>query len=60
VIVVDTSVWVDVLNDVDSGPARTCVGLIEGGEPVLRLDPLDTLHARRVFSAPRVVGSVST
>ena len=33
-IVVDTSVWVDVRNDVDSRPARTCIELIENGESV--------------------------
>jgi predicted nucleic acid-binding protein len=38
VIVVDTSVWIDVLNDVDTPAARTCVQLIEGGEPVALTD----------------------
>ena len=37
-IVVDTSVWVDVFNDADSRPARTCVELIESGEPVALTD----------------------
>lgn len=37
-IVVDTSVWIDVLNDVDTPAARTCVQLIEGGEPVALTD----------------------
>ncbi len=37
-IVVDTSVWIDVLNDVDSGGARRCVELIEAGEPVALTD----------------------
>ena len=37
-IVVDTSVWVDVLNDADSRPARTCIELIESGEPVAHTD----------------------
>lgn len=37
-IVVDTSVWIDVLNDVDSAPAQRCVGLIERGEPVALTD----------------------
>lgn len=41
-IVVDTSVWIDVLNDVDSRPARTCVRLIEGGEPVALTDVIFT------------------
>jgi predicted nucleic acid-binding protein len=34
VIVVDTSVWIDVLNDNDTPQAERCVELIEGGEPV--------------------------
>jgi predicted nucleic acid-binding protein len=38
VIVIDTSVWIDVLNDVDSRPARQCVELIEGGQPVALTD----------------------
>jgi hypothetical protein len=38
VIVVDTSVWIDVLNNVDTPPAKTCVQLIEGGEPVALTD----------------------
>jgi predicted nucleic acid-binding protein len=33
-IVVDTSVWVDVLNENDTRAARRCVELIEAGEPV--------------------------
>lgn len=37
-IVVDTSVWIDVLNAVDSPAATTCVGLIEAGEPVTLTD----------------------
>lgn len=37
-IVVDTSVWIDVLNGVDSPAAQTCVELIEGGEPVALTD----------------------
>lgn len=41
-IVVDTSVWIDVLNDVDSRPARTCIELIEGGEPVALTDVIFT------------------
>ncbi len=41
-IVVDTSVWIDVLNDVDSQPARQCVSLIETGEPVALTDVILT------------------
>lgn len=37
-IVVDTSVWIDVLNDVESPQARNCVELIEAGEPVALTD----------------------
>ena len=37
-IVVDTSVWIDVLNERDSRQARRCVELIEGGEPVALTD----------------------
>lgn len=37
-IVVDTSVWIDVLNGADSRGARRCVGLIEAGEPVALTD----------------------
>jgi predicted nucleic acid-binding protein len=38
VIVVDTSVWIAVLNEVDTPAARTCVELIERGEPVALTD----------------------
>jgi predicted nucleic acid-binding protein len=38
VIVVDTSVWVDVLNETASAQAQLCVALIEGGEPVALTD----------------------
>jgi predicted nucleic acid-binding protein len=37
-IVVDTSVWIDVLNEVDTRQARRCTGLIETGEPVALTD----------------------
>lgn len=37
-IVVDTSVWVDVLNEVSTPQADLCVALIEGGEPVALTD----------------------
>lgn len=37
-IVVDTSVWIDVLNDVSSPQAERCVALIEDGEPVALTD----------------------
>ncbi|MBA2724590.1 MAG: PIN domain nuclease [Actinobacteria bacterium] len=33
-IVVDTSVWIDVLNDVDSPKASRCIELLEDGAPL--------------------------
>jgi len=42
VIVVDTSVWVDVLNDAPAPPALRCVELIEAGEPVALTDVILT------------------
>lgn len=41
-IVVDTSVWIDVLNDVDTSAAKTCVDLLERGEPVALTDVIFT------------------
>lgn len=41
-IVVDTSVWIDVLNEVDASRARQCVELIEAGEPVALTDVILT------------------
>jgi predicted nucleic acid-binding protein len=38
VIVVDTSVWIDVLNERGSPQALRCVELIEGGEPIALTD----------------------
>jgi hypothetical protein len=38
VIVVDTSVWIDVLNEKDSPQALRCVELIERGEPIALTD----------------------
>jgi predicted nucleic acid-binding protein len=37
-IVVDTSVWVDVLNDNETKSGKLCVELIESGEPVALTD----------------------
>jgi predicted nucleic acid-binding protein len=37
-IVVDTSVWIDVLNDTDTSKARRCVELLEDGAPVALTD----------------------
>lgn len=56
-IVVDTSVWIDVLNERDTPQAKRCVELIEGGEPIALTDIVVTeilqglrtdLEARRV------------
>lgn len=38
VIVVDTSVWIDVLNQVDSAGAARCISLIQDGAPVALTD----------------------
>lgn len=37
-IVVDTSVWVDVLNERSTPQAERCIELIEGGEPIALTD----------------------
>ncbi len=37
-IVVDTSVWIDVLNERDTPQAARCIALIEGGEPIALTD----------------------
>jgi predicted nucleic acid-binding protein len=50
VIVIDTSVWSDVLNDIDSRPARTCIELIEGGEPVALTDVIFAQLLQRLRS----------
>lgn len=41
-IVVDTSVWIDVLNDNSTKAAERCVELIEAGEPVALTDVIFT------------------
>ena len=41
-IVVDTSVWIDILNDVESPHASRAVALIERGEPVALTDVVMT------------------
>jgi predicted nucleic acid-binding protein len=38
VIVVDTSVWIDVLNGRGTPQAERCIELIEGGEPIALTD----------------------
>jgi len=42
VIVVDTSVWIDVLNDTPSPQAMHCVELIETGQPIALTDVILT------------------
>lgn len=41
-IVVDTSVWIDVFNERDSLQAQRCIELIEGGEPIALTDVVIT------------------
>jgi predicted nucleic acid-binding protein len=41
-IVVDTSVWIDVLNDTPAPQAMRCVELIEAGQPVALTDVILT------------------
>lgn len=41
-IVVDTSVWIDVLNDTPAPQAQRCVQLIESGEPIALTDVILT------------------
>jgi predicted nucleic acid-binding protein len=42
VIVVDTSVWIDVLNERSTPQADHCVGLVEDGQPVALTDVIFT------------------
>jgi predicted nucleic acid-binding protein len=42
VIVVDTSVWIDVLNERDSPQATRCIELIDAGEPIALTDVVFT------------------
>jgi predicted nucleic acid-binding protein len=42
VIVVDTSVWIDVLNDTPAPQAQRCMQLIESGEPIALTDVILT------------------
>lgn len=41
-IVVDTSVWIDVINDVETSEATRCVELLEDGAPVALTDVVFT------------------
>ena len=41
-IVVDTSVWIDLLNDNDTPTARRCVELLEDGAPIALTDVVFT------------------
>lgn len=56
-IVVDTSVWIDVLNGADSPGARACTELIERGDPVALTDIVLTeiLQGLRSESEARLV-----
>lgn len=56
-IVVDTTVWVDVLNEVDTPAARTCVGLIENGAPVALTDIVFT-EILRGIGDPRQAATI--
>jgi predicted nucleic acid-binding protein len=42
VIVVDTSVWIDVLNDTPAPQAQRCVQLLKSGEPIALTDVILT------------------
>jgi predicted nucleic acid-binding protein len=42
VIVVDTSVWIDVLNETPTPQAQRCVELIESGQPIALTDVILT------------------
>jgi predicted nucleic acid-binding protein len=42
VIVVDTSVWIDVLNERDSREARRCIELLDAGAPIALTDVIFT------------------
>jgi predicted nucleic acid-binding protein len=42
VIVVDTSVWIDVLNNTPAPQAQRCVQLLESGEPIALTDVILT------------------
>jgi predicted nucleic acid-binding protein len=57
VIVVDTSVWIDVLNAVPAPRARRCLELIEGGEPVALTDVIltEVLQGLRTDREARLV-----
>ncbi len=56
-IVVDTSVWIDVLNENDTNAAKVCVALIETGEPVALTDVILTeiLQGLRTDQETRLV-----
>lgn len=56
-IVVDTSVWIDVLNERQTPQAERCVELIEGGEPIALTDIVvtETLQGFRSDREARLV-----
>lgn len=41
-IVIDTSIWIDVLNEKESPKARRCIELLEGGAPIALTDVIFT------------------
>ena len=57
-IVVDTSVWIDVLNENPTPQAAGCVELIEGGEPVALTDVIltEVLQGLRSDREAQLVG----
>jgi len=59
VIVVDTSVWIDVLNENGTPQAERCIQLIEDGEPVALTDVILTeiLQGLRTEEEARLVES---
>jgi predicted nucleic acid-binding protein len=52
VIVVDTSVWIDVLNDRGSPQALSCIELVRGGAPVALTDIVFTEILQGLRSEP--------
>jgi predicted nucleic acid-binding protein len=57
VIVVDTSVWIDVLNDRSTPQANHCVALIADGQPVTLTDVIFT-EVLQGISSPKDAGRV--
>lgn len=49
--------WIDVLNEVDSAPARRCIGLLDDGAPVALTDVIFT-EILQGFSSERAASRV--